>query len=277
VYVALSATIAHDFGGFRRIDPVSPLDALFEELSGHDEVLALGSGHSVVAAELHGRGTTVDAVSGDWPSIQLTRRYSLVIVEPTDGSEDVAAVVHCAAQHVAPAGEIVLLARGGNDAADRFDLREVGRFPVEGSEIIRYRRPDRVTIHDRVFVARTRIARVTPHDLAARLRRDGAPTVVDTRTATDRGRFGVIAGSIHVPRTLVEWHLDPANGYRHADVSSFDQPLVLVCNGGYSSSLAADSLLDLGFTDVGDLVGGIRAWINAGLEVVEPDHSHLDI
>ncbi len=275
--MTLSATIGDDFGGIRRIDPVSPLDTLLEELSGHDEVLALGPGHSVVAAELRSRGAAVDAVSGDWPSIQLTRRYSLVIVEPIDCSEDVAAIVHCAAQHVSPGGDIVLLTGDEDDAADRFDLREVGRFVVDGSEIVRFRRPDRVTIHDRVFAARTRIARVTPHQLAERLRRDGAPTVVDTRTATDRGRFGVIAGSIHVPRTLVEWHLDPANGYRHADVSSFDQPLVLVCNGGYSSSLAADSLLDLGFTDVGDLVGGLRAWVNAGLEVVEPDHSHLDI
>lgn len=87
----------------------------------------------------------------------------------------------------------------------------------------------------------------------------------------------MIAGSIHVPRTVVEWHLDPANGYRHPDVTSFDQSLVLVCNGGYSSSLAAANLLDLGFTDVGDLVGGVRAWINAGLDVAEPDHSHLDL
>jgi len=100
---------------------------------------------------------------------------------------------------------------------------------------------------------------------------------LSTPVLTDRDRFGVIAGSIHVPRTLVEWHLDPANGYRHADVTAFDQPLVLVCNGGYSSSLAADSLLDLGFTDVSDLIGGIRAWVEAGLEVVEPDHSHLDL
>jgi len=128
-----------------------------------------------------------------------------------------------------------------------------------------------------VFAARSRIGRVTPHDLAGRLQRGDAPTIVDTRTATDRGRFGVIAGSIHVPRTLVEWHLDPSNGYRHAAVTSFEQPLVLVCNGGYSSSLAAESLLDLGFSGVADLIGGIRAWVAAGFAVVEPDHSHLDI
>lgn len=53
------------------------------------------------------------------------------------------------------------------------------------------------------------------------------------------GRSG---GKEHVPRTVLEWHLDPANGYRHPAVTSLDQPLVLVCNRGYSSSLAAGHL-----------------------------------
>jgi rhodanese-related sulfurtransferase len=256
---------------------VIPLDALLAELAGHDDALALGTGHSIVVAGLRSRDRAVDVVAGDWPSIQLARRYSLVIVEPPDRSHDVAAVVHCAAQHVGPGGEVVLMADAVREAADRFELRELDRVDVEGTEIARYRRTDRITIHDKVFAARSRIGRVVAQDLAASLLRDGSPTVVDTRTATDRGRFGVIAGSIHVPRTLVEWHLDPANGYRHPAVTSFDQSLVLVCNGGYSSSLAAESLLDVGFTDVSDLVGGIRAWTDAGFEVVEPDHSHLDI
>ena len=257
---------------------MTPLQALLQEFSVHDEAVALGSGHSVVTEGLVRLGVDVVVANGDWPTVQLPRRYALVVVEPPTDSSDVAAIVHCAAQHVAPGGEILLIAEGGEPPAERFDLRERGRVDVEGSQIIRYARTDRVTIHDRVFAARSRIRRVTPHELAAQLLLDGAaPTIVDTRTATDRDRFGVIAGSIHVPRTLVEWHLDPANGYRHIDVTSFDQPLVLVCNGGYSSSLAAENLLDLGFTDVGDLVGGIRAWTGAGFEVVEPDHSHLDL
>jgi rhodanese-related sulfurtransferase len=229
----------------------------------------------VIAAGLRDRGTHVDAVRGDWPSIQLPQRYAVVIVEPVDASQDVAAMVHCAVQHTEMAGHVVLMV----DAvvAERFDLRRCDSVAVEGAEITWCRRTERVTIHDRVFAARSRIQRVAPLELAERLRQRHAPTIVDTRTATDRSRFGVIEGSIHVPRTVVEWHLDPANGYRHAAVTSFDQPLVLVCNGGYSSSLAAASLLDLGFTDVGDLVGGVRAWIDAGLAVVAPDHSHLDL
>jgi rhodanese-related sulfurtransferase len=255
---------------------VTSLDALCDQLSVHRAALTLGGGHSAVASELRARGTPIRSVTGDWPSIQLQRRYPLVIVEPSDPGSDRVAVVHCAAQHVEPGGD-VLVCGGGDEVAERFDLRELARVTVEGVAIRLYRRTDRITIHDKVFAARSRISRVTAQELAARLQRSDRPTVVDTRTATDRGRFGAIQGSIHVPRTVVEWHLDPANGYRHPAVTSLDQPLVLVCNGGYSSSLAAASLLDVGFTDVGDLVGGVRAWIDAGLAVVEPDHSHLDI
>jgi rhodanese-related sulfurtransferase len=255
---------------------VTPLDALCDQLSLHRDALALGGGHSVVAAGLRSRGTLVEAVSGDWPSIQLPRRYPLVIVEPSDAIHDRTAVVHCAAQHADPGGDVLLMS-DGRGVAERFDLLELACLTVEGVAIALCRRTDRVTIHDKVFAARSRISRFTAVELATRLRSPDAPTVVDTRTATDRGRFGVIAGSIHVPRTVVEWHLDPANGYRHPAVTSLDQPLVLVCNGGYSSSLAAASLLDVGFTDVADLVGGVRAWIDAGLDVGEPDHSHLDI
>jgi rhodanese-related sulfurtransferase len=254
---------------------VNPLDALLDQLSHCGDALALGRGDSVVSTERRDRGIDVESVTGDWPSIQLQRRYPLVIVESSATAHDVAAVVHCAVQHAVPGGDIVLMADA--TVADRFDLRVLDRVAVEGSDVVLCRRTERTTIHDTVFAARSRIARVTPCELAARLRHREAPIVVDTRTATDRDRFGVIEGSIHVPRTVVEWHLDPANGYRHPAVSSFDQPLVLVCNGGYSSSLAAASLLELGFTDGGDLVGGIRAGIDAGLAVVDPDHSHLDL
>lgn len=252
------------------------LETLIEELSTREVVLVLGSGRSVLTEALGAGGVDATVVSGDWPSIQLTRRYPLVIIEAPHGPDDAAAIVHCGVQHLDRGGELILMI-AAVDAADRFELSEIDRWSVEGAEIVRYARTARTTIHDRVFAARCRIDRVDAHELAGRLEHPDAPTVIDTRTATDRGRFGVIAGSIHVPRTLVEWHLDPANGYRHPAVESFEQPLVLVCNGGYSSSLAAESLMELGFRDVADLIGGMRAWIDAGFAVVEPDHSHLDV
>ncbi len=86
----------------------------------------------------------------------------------------------------------------------------------------------------------------------------------------------MIRRSIHVPRTTLEWACDPTNGYRHPAIVSHDQSLVIVCNGGYSSSLAASNLALLGFNAVADLIGGHQAWVRAGYEVVRPDHSSLD-
>ncbi len=139
------------------------------------------------------------------------------------------------------------------------------------------RRSDRLCVHDLMWEARAQIGRVSAPSLAGELVGPDAPLVIDTRTHTDRYRTGVIVGSIHVPRTVVERHLDPANGYRHRAVTGFDQPMVVVCNGGYSSSLAAANLQRIGFTNVRDLAGGVRAWVRQGLPVVAPDHAHLDL
>jgi rhodanese-related sulfurtransferase len=144
-----------------------------------------------------------------------------------------------------------------------------------GAELY-YRRTDRFTIHDLTRSARSSINRIEPAELARALATTDAPTVLDTRTPTDRERFGVIPGSIHIPRTIVEWSLDPANGYRNAAITSLSQSIVVVCNGGYSSSLAAANLVSLGFTRVADLVGGHHGWVRAGLPTEPPDHWSLD-
>ncbi len=164
---------------------------------------------------------------------------------------------------------------GARTLADEFDAHdESARY---GGGLVVLRRPERTTVHDLVFDARASIARIDARTLWHRLQRSEPPTVVDTRTHVDRARSGVINGSIHVPRTVLEWHLDPANGYRHPVVTSLDQSLVVVCNGGYSSSLAAHNLMLIGFTDVADLIGGVHAWVDAGFATAEPDHSHLDL
>ena len=100
--------------------------------------------------------------------------------------------------------------------------------------------------------------------------------VLDTRTPTDRDRFGCIAGSIHAPRTLLEFMVDPDWGHQHPSIQGFDQVLVCVCNGGFSSSLAAASLQRLGFRNATDLIDGFDAWRKAGLPVVSPDHVQFD-
>ncbi len=112
-----------------------------------------------------------------------------------------------------------------------------------------------MTIDDLLREARGRIDRVTPEE-AAREVESGA-VLVDTRCSEDREREGTIPGSVHVPRTLLEWRAD-----RIADPEG---RLIVVCNDGYSSSLAAANLSRLGFRRVADLVGGYRGWVAAGL------------
>jgi rhodanese-related sulfurtransferase len=114
--------------------------------------------------------------------------------------------------------------------------------------------------------ARTRIARYTPAEAAAS---DDA-VLVDLRSHDERARDGIIPGSVHVPRSVFEWRCDPDSAWSNAHVADRTRRLILVCTHGYSSSLAAASLVDLGFERVGDLEGGFDAWRNAGLPVAAP-------
>jgi rhodanese-related sulfurtransferase len=123
--------------------------------------------------------------------------------------------------------------------------------------------------------ARARLERLDPHELFAVLH-DSDVVVLDTRTPTDRDRFGCIPGSIHSPRTLIEFMVDPDWGYQHPSIVGFDQQLVVVCNGGFSSSLAAATLQDMGFHRATDLIGGVQAWAESGLTLVPPDHVQFD-
>jgi rhodanese-related sulfurtransferase len=110
--------------------------------------------------------------------------------------------------------------------------------------------------------ARSRIVRCTPQEaLAAEV------VLVDLRSNDERERDGIIPGSIHVPRSVLEWRCDPDSGWSNPNVADRALPLVLVCAHGYSSSFAAAALVELGFERAGDLVGGFEAWSDAGLPV----------
>ncbi len=92
--------------------------------------------------------------------------------------------------------------------------------------------------------------------------------IVDLRSHDERERDGVIPGSVHVPRSVLEWRVDPNSGYSNAIVANDEAELILVCHEGYSSSLAAASLSELGHERVGDLVGGYVAWRGSGLDTI---------
>lgn len=125
----------------------------------------------------------------------------------------------------------------------------------------------RTTINDLLEQARARLDRLEP-EAAARAAQDGDAIFVDVRSATQRAADGVIPGAVWHPRNVLEWRVDPAS--THADPAlsgDFDARLVVVCNEGYQSSLAAATLQDLGFSRATDLAGGFQAWRAAGLPV----------
>ncbi|HUG65171.1 MAG TPA: rhodanese-like domain-containing protein [Gaiellaceae bacterium] len=130
----------------------------------------------------------------------------------------------------------------------------------------------RTTIHDLLHDARKRLSRLEPAE-ALEAQRAGA-LLIDIRSSDDRNHDGCIPGSLHIPRTVLEWRLDPDAhpAYRNPHISGLDQRLVLVCSHGFSSSLAAATLQELGFIGATDMVGGFVAWRDAGLPVRPASH-----
>jgi rhodanese-related sulfurtransferase len=116
---------------------------------------------------------------------------------------------------------------------------------------------------------RAGLVRVTPAEAAAAAG-DGA-LLVDIRYAALRDRDGTVPGAAIVERNELEWRLDPRSPHRVAAALSHDLQVIVVCNEGYASSLAAASLRALGLHRATDLVGGFQAWREAGLPVEPPN------
>lgn len=115
--------------------------------------------------------------------------------------------------------------------------------------------------------ARARLERVTPEQAWAELEA-GEAILVDTRTFEQRRDAGEIPGAIVVDRTVFEWRLDPSSPSRIPEIESPDTRVVVVCRQGYSSSLAAATLHELGLWRATDVIGGVEAWREAGLPLV---------
>ncbi|MGA4960573.1 rhodanese-like domain-containing protein [Streptomyces pseudogriseolus] len=97
--------------------------------------------------------------------------------------------------------------------------------------------------------------------------RSGEALLVDIRYAALRERDGLIPGALIVERNELEWRLDPRGSHRLPEATGHDLRIVVVCNEGYASSLAAESLHRLGLHRATDLIGGFQAWRAAGLPV----------
>jgi rhodanese-related sulfurtransferase len=117
--------------------------------------------------------------------------------------------------------------------------------------------------------ARARIERMEPAE-AWTAATTGEVLIVDLRSGDERRRHGIVPGSLHVPRSVLEWRVDPESDWRNPSLDG-EERLILLCAEGFSSSLAAASLVELGHSRAGDVVGGFHAWLAAGLPVVAPE------
>jgi len=119
------------------------------------------------------------------------------------------------------------------------------------------------TIDEILDDARARLDRIDP-DHAHAESREGA-LLVDIRPAAQRAAEGEVPGALIVERNVLEWRLDPASDARLPQATGHDLRVIVFCSEGYTSSLAAASLHDVGLTRATDIVGGFQAWRAAGL------------
>jgi rhodanese-related sulfurtransferase len=119
--------------------------------------------------------------------------------------------------------------------------------------------------------ARQGIDRVQPADLASEMA--AGALVVDTRPVEQRQRDGELPGALVIDRNVLEWRLDPTCPHHVAEADSTNVRVVIVCNEGYSSSLAAATLRRLGLERATDLVGGFQAWKQFCGQAGDPDAS----
>jgi rhodanese-related sulfurtransferase len=126
-------------------------------------------------------------------------------------------------------------------------------------------RGGRRTIEEILAGARRRLHRLGPHQAEQAIR--AGALLVDIRPAAQRAAEGEVPGAIAVERNVLEWRFDPASSTRLPQASGYDLQVIVMCSEGYTSSLAAASLQDLGLGKATDLAGGFRAWAAAGLPV----------
>jgi rhodanese-related sulfurtransferase len=127
--------------------------------------------------------------------------------------------------------------------------------------------PVRRGVSDLLDDARSRLFRLSPAE--AYDAQGGGAVLVDIRPPINLETEGLIPGALVVDRNVLEWRFDPACDARMA-IASYDLRVVIVCNEGYTSSLAAAALHDLGVVRATDLIGGYRAWRACGLPTIRP-------
>jgi rhodanese-related sulfurtransferase len=124
------------------------------------------------------------------------------------------------------------------------------------------------TVDDLVVEARAMLMRLTPEQALEGL--EHGALLVDVRTTEQRAEHGVIPGAVPIGLNVLEWRLDPSSEWRIPQATGHDLRVIVFCQEGYSSSLAAARLQSLGLSRATDVIGGFEAWRDAGLPVERP-------
>lgn len=125
------------------------------------------------------------------------------------------------------------------------------------------RPPGALSVDQMLAQARSRLRRLTPtqaHEALA-----AGALLVDIRPGWQRTEEGEVPGAVVVERNHLEWRLDPECDARLPQATDYDVQVIVLCSEGYTSSLAAASLQDLGLHNATDVIGGFRAWVAQGL------------
>jgi rhodanese-related sulfurtransferase len=122
-----------------------------------------------------------------------------------------------------------------------------------------------MTIHELLTQARAQLARVEPHEAPDAIKRGAL--LIDIRSESQRAADGIVPDTLWFARNVLEWRCDPSSEAHDPRVADLERHLIVMCDEGYQSSLAAATLQQLGFAAATDLVGGFQAWRAAGLPV----------
>jgi rhodanese-related sulfurtransferase len=142
-------------------------------------------------------------------------------------------------------------------------------YPPEERPPVPHARPAGARSVDQILAAaRARLARLTPADAFTACA--AGATLIDIRPAAQRAAAGEVPGSVVIERNHLEWRLDPASDARLPWATGYDLRPIVICAEGYTSSLAAAALQDLGLALATDVAGGYQAWQAAGLPTAPP-------
>jgi rhodanese-related sulfurtransferase len=155
------------------------------------------------------------------------------------------------------------------DKADTLDResRVQRRKPVD--------RTGTLSIEQVLSAARARLRRLSPDEVYEAVTMTEA-ILVDIRPESQRAIEGSIADALVVERNVLEWRFDPSSSTRLPVATDHDLHVIVFCSEGYTSSLAAAALQDLGLCRATDMVGGFHAWRATGLPIVPPSKASWD-